>query len=409
MPTSDRLFVWLVSMLLDFNLLLCMNHQQVKVGKIYKCYTSWLNFLGHFFWGGGRYTCARDSSWWEAVFVIIINNGKDHEPPPVKVSHPPKFNSVFAPEQWMLGRRGFQLSSGGPGFCSFSGASACWWTVGMSQFFGGRRACFSLIFIARIQGATLVVLDGNGIVLITKHTRFWEGWWIGEEKSSAMISYLVFFFFVGRANTLKTLPASMGRFSVFTDPWRVDFLWFFFIFFMLVNIPIPWIRWDPRKEFNDQNLRCSTPNCWNWRVWIRYPQVPGFSKRNHHVFFWSTMKPLSVGMIFWGMTFFEFHISLQLQKKKDHVGSTLSWCCDGSLVVSDFGIFLPKRKTSGCKTSTHQMFVKYMKWKFSIVKWLNAWESFIFSQCTWSLPNRKPVIWASATSHLRIEPPQVAH
>ena len=36
----------------------------------------------------------------------------------------------------------------------------------------------------------------------------------------------------------------------------------------------------------------------------------------------------------------------------------------------------------------------------------NAWESFIFfSQCTWSLPNRKPVIWASATSHLWIENP----
>ena len=151
--------------------------------------------------------------------MIIINNGKDHLPQ-LKCYTPRSLRASLPPERmdaWKT-RSSFLL---GARYCHFSGDFAVKLWVCHSFLVEGELAS-PWFFVGKIQGATLVVLDGNGIVLITKHTRFWEGWWIGEEKSSAMISYL---FFGGGGQTLS--PWDDG---VFTDPWRVDFLCVFHVF-----------------------------------------------------------------------------------------------------------------------------------------------------------------------------------
>ena len=141
--------------------------------------------LGSFFLGGKRLQLMRSRFSWSSSTMARITNLpqlKCYTPRSLRASLPPeRMDAWKTRSSFLLGAR----------YCHFSGDFAVkpwvchsfWWKASL---------LLPDLLLAKSKVQTLVVLDGNGIVLITKHTRFWEGWWIGEEKSSAMISYLVF-------------------------------------------------------------------------------------------------------------------------------------------------------------------------------------------------------------------------
>lgn len=73
------------------------------------------------------------------------------------------------------------------------------------------------------------------------------------------------------------------------------------------------------------------------------------------------------------MIFFGIPHQPATSEKKGHVGSTLS--CDGSLVVSDFGISYLKEKPLGVKHPLTKCLSSTWNGSF---RSSNAWESFIF-------------------------------
>lgn len=177
-----------------------------------------------FFWGGEETPADEKLFSWSSSTMARITNL-----PQLKCYTPQSLRASLPPERmdaWKT-RSSFLL---GVRYCHFSGDFAVKLWVCHSFWVEGELASPWFLFAeSKVQP-----LSFSMVMALS-----WSQNTPGFERDDGLVKkrvprwfHISFFLWGGRANTLKTLPASMGR-SVFTDPWGVDFLWVFSCFFML--------------------------------------------------------------------------------------------------------------------------------------------------------------------------------